>query len=273
MPARGKCSAEASSSLSLAHVVFPPVVPVHPSSRCALTCVISGSIQALCPAPHCEIAAGCHGSGIAPLWLFSRRGSLSYVCMLCSRHLKIDSNGYRRRGRLQAPAEYVPDPPCICKCRVISSVKPKAVPVLLFSPLPVGHTDSDLLHNIRGLGFDRGHGRNASAVDEFKILLSSSLSAGACRRPIACLPFHLESLRASGPSSWLPGSQVEPEECLSVPLNSPAAGLVLREGYLSGNPSHGAPLEGRSRVVQRAKRAKLASGEKGAAGERPGGLG
>lgn len=126
--------AEASSSLSLAHVVFPPVVPVHPSSRCALTCVISGSIQALCSAPHCEIAAGCHGCGIAPLWLFSRRGSLSYVCMLCSRHLKIDSNGYRRRGRLQAPAEYVPDPPCICKCRVISSVKPKAVPVLLFSP-------------------------------------------------------------------------------------------------------------------------------------------
>lgn len=121
-----------SKQLGPCNVVFPPVVPVHPSSRCALTCVISGSIQALCPAPHCEIAAGCHGSGIAPLWLFSRRGSLSYVCMLCSRHLKIDSNGYRRRGRLQAPAEYVPDPPCICKCRVISSVKPKAVPVLLF---------------------------------------------------------------------------------------------------------------------------------------------
>lgn len=62
--------------------------------------------------------------------------------------------------------------------------------------------------------------------------------------------------RAPDPLSLVSG----PSECCSVCRY--LLGLVLRGGYLSGNPSHGAPLEGKSRVGERSRR-RMGPGEKG----------
>lgn len=56
--------------------------------------------------------------------------------------------------------------------------------------------------------------------------------------------------RAPDPLSLVSG----PSECCSVCRY--LLGLVLRGGYLSGNPSHGAPLEGKSRVGERSRRGR-----------------